>query len=109
MIQEQGTWYKQNRDKTSYSLNIENHRSYLKKKKEQSDKYNKLISEPIIDLSVSNLSEDLEEINFDEKTSARNEDWLKNLNKDIYLEETLSIMRDMIDGASYTSIPKKME
>ena len=32
----------------------------------------------------------------DESKVARNDEWLKNIKKDVYLEETLSIMRDMI-------------
>ncbi len=107
LITEQGDWYKESRDKTSYSLNLDKHQAYLAKKKEQSDKYKDILGDAIDALNIENLPEDLEAIGFDEKTEATNEDWLKNLNKDIYLEETMSIMRDIIHDANYTSVPVK--
>jgi len=43
---------------------------------------------------------DIDYINSDESRTARNEDWLEGLTKDFYLEETLLIMKDMIDVKS---------
>ena len=48
------------------------------------------------DLSVANLSNDLEAINSDSLKKDRNDFWVKYLKKDIYLGETLSIMNDVI-------------
>ncbi len=108
-LYDQGEWYKQNREKTSYSLNLESHQVYLEQKDEKSKKFKNLLSEKIDEIKVSNLPQDLGDIQFDETTIARNESWLKNLNKDIYVEETLSIMRDLIQGKSYTAISDKSD
>jgi len=109
LILEQGEWYKKNRDKTSYSLNLEEHQAYLKNKKEQSDRYKDVISKKIEALKITNLPEDSESINFDETTIARNESWVKRLNKDIYLEETMYIMRDLINSGGITAVDKAIE
>jgi hypothetical protein len=53
---------------------------------------------PIDGLSISNLAIDLDYIQADSSRIARNEDWLKGLHKDVYLQETVLIMKDMING-----------
>ena len=35
-------------------------------------------------------------INLDESRVARNEEWIKSIKKDIYLEEALLVLRDML-------------
>ena len=104
MLTEQGDWYKASQDKTSYSLNLDKHQAYLAEKKAQSDKYKDILGDALESLHIKNLPEDLEAINFDDKTEATNEDWLKGLNKDIYLEETMTIMRDIIQDVNYTCL-----
>ncbi|MFT4566059.1 MAG: carboxyl-terminal processing protease [Saprospiraceae bacterium] len=106
LINEQAKWYKENRDKTSYSLNLDNHRAFLEAKEEESEKFSVIMSENIEGLVIKNLPEDEESIAFDETTQARNESWIKARNKDIYLAEALAIMRDVINGKAYTSIRK---
>jgi len=44
---------------------------------------------------VNNLAVDMEEINVDESKKARNDDWLESINKDVYIQEALNIMKDM--------------
>ena len=107
LLTEQGDWYKASQDKTSYSLNLDKHQAYLAEKKAQSDKYKDILGDALESLHIKNLPEDLEAINFDDKTEATNEDWLKGLNKDIYLEETMTIMRDIIQDVNYTAAPVK--
>jgi alpha-N-acetylglucosamine transferase len=48
------------------------------------------------DLSVANLSNDLEAINSDSLKKDRNDFCVKYLKKDVYLGETLNIMNDVI-------------
>lgn len=47
-------------------------------------------------LNISNLQEDLANINIDSSNIKKNEDWLKALKKDIHLSETVNIVNDMI-------------
>ena len=102
LIKEQAEWYKENKAKTEYSLNLEEHQKYLEYKKSRTSKFKKIYPEKIDALNISNLPEDAEQINFDESTQALHEDWVKKLNKDIYLEEAMAIMRDLIDMNSVT-------
>ncbi len=44
---------------------------------------------------IINLRDDLSRINRDSASIAKNEDWLKNLKKDIYLSETVNIINDL--------------
>ena len=51
----------------------------------------------IAGFQIDNLRADLAKINIDESSQARNDEFIKGLKKDIYLEEALFIMRDMIN------------
>ncbi|MCU0348660.1 MAG: carboxy terminal-processing peptidase, partial [Saprospiraceae bacterium] len=46
--------------------------------------------------SLQNLPADLPSINADESKKGRNDEWLKDVKKDVYLLETLNIMHDML-------------
>ena len=108
LIREQGDWFKESRDKTSYSLNLDQHQEYLEDKKEKSAKYKDLGSEKIDALVIDNLPQDQEKIEFDETTIDRNKAWMEALNKDLYLEESMAIMRDMIlNSETYTTTTEK--
>ncbi|RMG84141.1 MAG: tail-specific protease [Bacteroidetes bacterium] len=61
-----------------------------------SEEYKALMEKEVLP-NVRNLKVDAEALaNADEGKIARNEEWLKNVKKDVYLEETLHIMKDMI-------------
>lgn len=47
---------------------------------------------------VVNLREDLPKVNLDSSTIVKNADWLKNIRKDIYINETVNIINDMVNG-----------
>jgi carboxyl-terminal processing protease len=88
---------KANRDQTKYPLKLNDYRAMVDKKNEESKKYDKLAKNDIIGLDITNLEVDLAKINIDESNKAKNDEFIKDLKKDIYLEETLFIMRDMIN------------
>jgi len=71
-----------------------------------SDKFKQITEGTIEGLSVINLPQDAEVINKDEDSQANHEDWVEALLKDVYLEEVLSIMKDMVDNSEYTSVEK---
>ena len=56
-----------------------------------------LMDKEIAGFQIDNLRADLAKINIDESSQARNDEFIKGLKKDIYLEEALFIMRDMIN------------
>lgn len=95
-VKENAARLKTQRDKTSYSLNMEEYRAFKKNQKAEADKYKDLFDEAIPGMNVRSLGVDDTYINEDESRKARFDDFLEGLTKDAYLEETLYIMKDMI-------------
>ena len=105
-IAEQAKWYKQSRDETSRSLALDKFRARQKRNKQMNDKFSDIMRDELASLSICNLPEDMESINFDVTTIARNESWIKGYKKDIYLEEAIAILGDLIKTDGYTSVDK---
>jgi len=55
-------------------------------------------------LDVENVKEDLAKINRDTTSVTKNNEWIKNLKKDVYLAETVNIVNDMIKQQSHVSM-----
>jgi len=106
LIQEQSLALKENRDISNYSLNYDDFNEYLDTKDAELKKFDSVMKDSLEELSIWNMEEDMAEFADDDKKKAKNEDWIKRLNKDIYLKETLSIMADMIKGPAYTNLDK---
>jgi len=53
-------------------------------------------------LSILDLPQDAEAINKDDESLANHQDWVEALLKDVYLEEVMSIMKDMVDNSDIT-------
>ena len=85
---------KQENDKT-YSLNEVKHNEEIKEANDISEKMKKL-EESYTKLKIVNPKEDMGKINMDSSTIAQNNEWIKNLQKDIYLAETVNIINDMM-------------
>lgn len=96
---------KSQRESTSYSLNIEEFRADKAADKAEADKYKDLMKE-IEGLTVSNLKVDLNQINSDSTKIGRNDEFIKALKKDIYIEETLHIMQDLVKGSTAFTEPR---
>ena len=101
---------KKYRDNSTYSLNIDQFIKEMDQREEDSEQYKDLYDTDIASLKISNLEVDMDNINFDESKQARNKDWLDGMKKDFYLEEALSIMKDMIRlEDSFASTEQKLE
>lgn len=87
---------KKNKDQKIYSLNIDQFVSTMDQREDEAEEYKDLFDKDVKGLKLNNLAVDLPKINSDESKQARNEEWLKNLQKDFYVEEALHIMKDMI-------------
>ena len=83
------------RDETAYPLNLEEYRLMIQEREEESKKFRKMFS-PIEGLTPSNLAVDIPYMEQDSGRIARNEDFFKNMRKDVYLDETLNVMKDLI-------------
>jgi len=60
------------------------------------EKFDDMLDKDVIGLTVLNLPQDTDYIQMDSSRIARNDGWLKNLQKDIYSEEALHVIRDMV-------------
>ncbi|HEY1056683.1 MAG TPA: carboxy terminal-processing peptidase, partial [Emticicia sp.] len=81
--------------KTSRSLELAKYKVQLKEIKDVSSKVRDL-TKLKDDLSVENLPVDLTVINSDTLKKDRNDFWVKYLKKDVYLNESINVMDDMI-------------
>jgi carboxyl-terminal processing protease len=97
MVLESALQIKQNRDQTKYPLKINDYRSMINRKNEESKKFDNLFKNEIAGLDIKNLVVDMAKINRDESNIAKNQEFIKGLKKDIYIEETLFIIRDLIN------------
>lgn len=84
---------KQENDK-SYSLNEKKFKEEMAVVNETADRMKEL-EEQINKLDIVNPKEDMDKINRDSTTIAKNDQWIKTLEKDIYLSETVNIINDM--------------
>ena len=60
-------------------------------------------------LSIKNVQDDLAHINRDSTTIKKNEDWIKNLQKDIYIFETVNIVNDITKMQTKVNIDTGMK
>jgi len=98
----------EDKDDSQYPLSLKAFSSLMAEREFESEKYKDLMSDTLKTLVIENLDVDLEYINSDESRVGRNEDWIGGLYKDIYVEETLLIMRDMIaNNADRAFLDKK--
>ena len=95
-VKEYARWFKQQRDESEYSLLLEEYLERENKQKEASKNFRNLMKEPIIS-GVANLEIDLPEINKDEGRIERNKSFIETISKDIYLQETLYVMHDILE------------
>lgn len=86
---------KKQRDDSSHELNLAAYMAEDKSWQEESDAYEKLFENKVVD-GARNLAVDLPAIEGDESKVELNKEWLEGVSKDVYLQETLNIMRDMI-------------
>lgn len=94
MIRQDAKRLKDQRDDSILALEYDAYAKDRKARTAASEKF-KDIMKPIEGMTVNNLEADVEDIDSDESKVARNEEWLKNVKKDIYIEEALHILSDM--------------
>lgn len=97
LIDDNAKYIKEVENDTKVPLSYDGYKNFLKEREERAEKYDDIMREPLEGLSVANLSVDISHIEADSSRIARNQDWLDGLHKDVYLQETVLIMKDMID------------
>lgn len=94
IIKTNAEWLSKQNDKV-YTLNL---KKYLDEQKQirtrvkQIDSLNKIAAE----LDVEPLADDVKKLEYDEGKSERFKQWIKNLRTDIYLDESVKVVGDMI-------------
>ena len=86
---------KTQRDIDIYPLNIDKYTQMEQYQKVVNDGFKDVLDKKVKGMLVKNLPEDMDALTKDEGVEARNKDWIEGLEKDIYLNEVLSILRDM--------------
>ena len=94
MIEDEADDFRQQREHTSYSLNYNKFSEWQKVLDEKQKKYDAITSDTSL-VSVSNLAADYTKINSDSTSVARNAQFIKNLKKDIYLNEAVEVVTEM--------------
>ncbi len=95
MIDANAKRLKEQRDITSYSLNLEEYQAMEAKLDKEAEKYEEIF-QTNEELRIENLLVDLKDIQIDESKKARNDEWLESIQEDPYIEECLHIMQDML-------------
>ncbi|RFS19797.1 tail-specific protease [Chitinophaga silvatica] len=85
----------------SYSLNIQTYKTEQKTNTAALKKYD-AVNDKVKELSIVNIKTDLDKLGNDTTKIARNKDWIKARTKDIYLDEAVNVMNDLI----VQSLPK---
>lgn len=86
---------KETRDETILPLHLDEYRALDRSREEESMEFKKAFG-PIENLKPQNLAFDLPAIEADSSKVGRNQAWMETLGKDIYIEETLHIMKDLM-------------
>lgn len=107
LILENAKRLKDNRDITEYPIEYDVFVEYVDMQEEKAEKFKGLFDDKVQGLSVSNLKVDSDYINFDESRIERNKEWIETLEKDIYLEEVMHIIEDMVESHDKIAAVKK--
>jgi carboxyl-terminal processing protease len=79
----------------TYSLNLQTYKAEQKNNTAALKKYD-AVNDKVKELNIVNIKSDLDKISGDTSKLARNKDWIKFRAKDIYLDEAVNVMNDLI-------------
>jgi len=94
-IDEYARRLKERREDSDYPLQLETFLAEEKVREQQNEAFKELFEKEVVP-TARNLPEDLPAIQQDESKKARNDEWLKDVKKDVYLAEALKVMHDLL-------------
>ncbi|MBA2421732.1 MAG: carboxy terminal-processing peptidase [Chitinophagales bacterium] len=94
LIDEQANDYKLRSKQSSYSLNYKKFSEHQKELDAKQKKYDAITADTAL-VAISNLMVDMAKVNSDSTRVERNNQFLKNLRKDVYLDEAAKIVLEM--------------
>lgn len=98
-VMDYARWFKEQRDNSEYSLLMSDYLARESKQKEGSNLFRNLMKDEI-NFNVSNLAVDMPEIEKDEGRIERNKNFVESKSTDIYIQETLNVMHDILEKES---------
>ena len=108
LIDEDAKRLKENQENSIYPIDLAGFSEVMDDRKAESKKYTDIMDEDIASLKISNMEIDLQEMSSDSAKIGRNTEWLKQMQKDVYIEECLMIINDMLKaGTTYVESGKE--
>tara|TARA_B110000238_G_scaffold86478_1_gene95099 strand:+ start:49 stop:2130 length:2082 start_codon:yes stop_codon:yes gene_type:complete len=95
LIEENARRWEKQRESRKYPLSIAKYALQEEKQKADGEKFEILNKLEISGFEVSNIPSDLEKIKTEESRMKINKDWIKSINKDPYVYESLQIIEDL--------------
>ncbi|MEY2949481.1 MAG: hypothetical protein RLZZ248_682 [Bacteroidota bacterium] len=89
------TWLKTQEEATVFPLDLEKLKQYEKDRRGKAEAFKKSFETVFIE-NIYNIPSDLTLIESDESKKARNEEWIKAIKGDIYIAESLNILKDLV-------------
>ncbi len=94
LIDENAKWIKTRRDETTVTLNYNDYKAEIEKRKEETKKFD-AISEYDNKLSYESLPYEIKLMKLDTTLTEKRKRWHKTLSKDIYVEEAVNVLEDL--------------
>lgn len=105
MMSENISTLKKLESQETYSLNMQTYKTEQKTNTNALKRYD-AVNDKVKELNIVSLRVDLDRLASDSSKLARNKDWLKFRQKDIYLDEAVNVMNDLI-ALSYPKLQGK--
>lgn len=96
LVEENATRFKRLRDRNTFPLSLQGYKAREAADDEEAKKYKNMFKKDI-NTGVRNLAIDLPAFEEDESKQARNDAFIKDVKRDIYIDETLYILNDLIN------------
>ncbi len=87
--------FEQQREQSRYPLQLEAYRALMKERETASEDFDNLFKN-VVNKGVYNLKADLPGMEGDDSKKARNEDFISNVSKDVYINEVMHIIHDLL-------------
>lgn len=94
LIEEQAKWIKLQRDKSDFPLNFKAYKTLMEETDKQAEKFDS-VSDYENPLVFKSLPQEVKTFKTDEALKDKRENWHKNLQKDVYVEEAVYVLEDL--------------
>ncbi len=108
LIDENAKWLKQQRDNNQISLNYETYKADMNTRKEELERY-EVMDDYNNNMDFNALPHEIREMEQDTTLAEKRNRWYKNLKKDIYVEEAVYVLMDLLTDvktAKTNKVPK---